>query len=154
MRRSRGWWMRCCWSKTSTSSSRTAGCSRPREWLPSPRCRKQPPEPTVNISSQPSGANWSSRDSHDVNNQVPSPANDLTTQSHGFIVNERGTHRLANGILLFTPVHSRIRVIEPRDIHLAKGTRPLPASVPGIQRQVLAKTSDKIYGLDGWACGL
>jgi len=28
-RRSPPWWVRCCWSRTSTGSSRTGACSRP-----------------------------------------------------------------------------------------------------------------------------
>ncbi len=36
-------------------------------------------------------------------------------------MNGRCTHRLANGSSSFTPVHSRIRAIGPRDLHLAKG---------------------------------
>ena len=67
------------------------------------------------------GANWSSRDSDVANNRAPSQANDLTSQSSGFIVNERGTHCLANDSPSFTPVHSRIRAIGPRDLHLWKG---------------------------------
>ena len=66
-------------------------------------------------------ANWSSRDSVVAINQAPSQANDLTSQSSGFIVKQRGPHGLANDSPSFTPVHSRIRANGPQNLHLAKG---------------------------------
>ena len=140
-----------CWRRRSTGSLRTGACSTPRAWPESqrwrscrrsPRSRKQPPERTANTRPQVSGAaapptgrsgvahrpgagaNWSSRDSDVANNREPIQANDLTSQSSGFIVNKRGTHCLANDSLSFTPVHPRIRAIRPQDLHLWKGRGP------------------------------
>ena len=48
--RSPAWWGRCCWSSTSTGSSRAAACSPPRAWRPFPNwatplsCRPSAPE--------------------------------------------------------------------------------------------------------------
>jgi len=66
-------------------------------------------------------ADVSNRESGVANNQPPIQANDLTSQSSGFIVKQRGIDCLANDSPSFNPVHPQIRAIGPRDLHLWEG---------------------------------